>query len=87
MRRSRGTLHQRQLEPFARFCEAHGWKRASLGSPWEVLRMKHADRRNPLIVHTRAEAREHFTTWGESQRMLVAWIKERRSETRNSDRR
>jgi len=42
--------------------------------------MRHADRRDPLIVHDRDGAAEHYTTWGESAREAKAFIRARRAE-------
>ena len=79
MSRSRCTLHKTKLADFRAFCESRGWTAEAPKSGYEVLRMRHPVRANPLIVHTRDDATEHYTTWGESQTELRAWMKARKS--------
>jgi hypothetical protein len=76
--RSRCTLHKSKLAEFQNFCEANGWQPEHHKGAYEVLRMRHADRRDPLIVHSRLEAKEHYTTWGESSRMLARFIRSKK---------
>lgn len=73
--RSRCTLHKTKLAEFQTFCESQGWQAQPPKGAYEILRMRHADRRDPLIVHDRLEAKEHYTTWGESSRMLTRFIR------------
>ena len=47
---------------------------------YEVLRMRHVERRDPLIVHDRDDATEHYTTWGNSARELAKFMRRRRVE-------
>ena len=78
--RSRCTLHKTKLAEFQAFCETRGWQAETPKGPYEALRMRHADRRDPLIVHDRIEAKEHYTTWGESSRELTKFMRQRRIE-------
>lgn len=75
--RSRCTLHKSKLAAFQAFCEENGWQAEPTKGGYEVLRMRHADRPDPLIVHDRTEAKEHYTTWGESARMVKRWMRVR----------
>lgn len=76
--RSRCTLHKTKLADFQRFCEGRGWLAETPKGAYEVLRMRHPGRVDPLIVHSRIEAKEHYTTWGESANELRAWMRYRR---------
>lgn len=77
--RSRCTLHKEKLDAFRAFCEWRGWTAEAPKGLYEVLRMRHPDRKDLLIVHERDGATEHYTTWGESARMVSAMLRERRS--------
>jgi hypothetical protein len=79
MSRSRCALHKTKLADFRAFCEGRGWTAEQTKNGFEVLRMRHPGRADPLIVHTRLDAAEHYTTWGESQTELRAWMKARKS--------
>lgn len=78
--RSRCTLHKTKLADFQRFCEGRGWMAETPKGAYEILRMRHVDRRDPLIVHDRDGAKEHYTTWGESARELAKFMRRRRIE-------
>ncbi len=80
MSRSRNSLHLSKLEEFAAFCVNDGWVRQQPKGYDEVLRMTKTGK-EPLIVHKQAGAKEHATTWGNSQMMFVNWIKSKRAET------
>lgn len=79
MSRSRCTLHKTKLMDFTVFCRSRGWVSEPTKGCYEVLRMRHPDHAAPLIVHDRIAAAEHYTTWGESQTELIAWMKSRKS--------
>ena len=79
MSRSRCTLHKTKLMDFTAFCVSRGWASVPVVGAYEVLRMRHPDRPDPLIVHNRISAAEHYTTWGESQTELDAWLEARKS--------
>lgn len=78
--RSRCSLHQSKLAEFQAFCEARGWTVELTKGGYEVLRMRHPGRAHPLIVHDRNDAKEHYTTWGESANELRAWMRSRKKE-------
>lgn len=73
--RSRCTLHKTKLAEFQKFCEVRGWHSETPKGPYEALRMRHAGRRDPLIVHDRDGATEHYTTWGESSLELSKFMR------------
>lgn len=78
--RSRCTLHKTKLAEFQRFCEGRGWLAETPKGAYEVLRMRHVEHRDPLIVHDRDDATEHYTTWGNSARELAKFMRRRRVE-------
>lgn len=76
--RSRNTLHIRHLADFQAFCENEGWvKQANVGD-YEVLRMTHPGKPGALLVHTRHDAKEHYTTSGQSNHLAGSFYRARR---------
>lgn len=78
--RSRCTLHKTKLTEFQKFCEEYGWRAEPTKGPYEVLRMRHSGCKDPMIVHGRNSG-DHFTTWGESARMVRQYIRSKRHES------
>jgi hypothetical protein len=77
--RSRNTLARSKLPEFVAFCESKGWVHEPDGSPYVVLRMRHPDWREPMIVHQKNDTESmHVTTWGNSADMLRRWMRSRR---------
>lgn len=76
---SRNTLARSKLPELVAFCESKGWVHESDDSPYVVVRMRHPDWREPLIVHQRNDPQSmHVTTWGNSADMLRRYLRERR---------
>lgn len=71
---SRCKLHFNQLEAFKAFLIGRGWVEEPTKGPHEKLRMRHKRERDPLILHARDSATEHFTTWGLSERQAQAFL-------------
>jgi hypothetical protein len=71
---SRWRLHKTKLQEFKAFCESIGWYPVPTKSDFEVLRMRNVDVRDPLIVHTRLNVKEHLTTHGESEKLLDVFL-------------
>ena len=76
--RSRCQLHHKHLDDFVAFCTSSGFTRVPTKGDYEVLRMKPPHRGHPLIVHTRADAKEHFTTWGVGAELANQFFRARR---------
>jgi hypothetical protein len=76
--RSRCHLHFNQLDAFKSFLLGRGWVEEPTKGPYEKLRMRHKREREPLILHARDSATQHFTTWGLSERMANVFIRSRR---------
>ena len=79
--RSRNTLARSKLAEFEAFCASKGWATSNEGVEYEVLRMRHPDWREPLIVHQRSDQGSmHLTTWGNSADMLRRYLRSQRKE-------
>lgn len=77
---SRNSLHKSKLQEYIEFCESKGWEQVKAKSCWEVLRMTNPQSKNPLIVHTKLDAPEHYTTHGVSHDMWKKYAHEKRVE-------
>lgn len=87
MSRSRNLLAVNHLSRFVEFCESLGWVRVETKGYYEVLRMRRPDEKDPLIVHGKLNTQgmtscAHYTTWGESQRMCLAYLKSKKKTKR-----
>lgn len=85
--RNRHELHVNKLEEYTVFCVERGWKLDKPVGDWEVLRMRHPDVRMPLLVHKRLTTGNntplvHYTTNGESTRMLKQFLARRTDDKR-----
>jgi hypothetical protein len=79
--RSRCHLHFNQLEAFREFLVSRGWVEEQAKGQYEKLRMRHKREKDPLILHVREGAKEHFTTWGLSEKMASAFLHRRQEPT------
>lgn len=74
--RSRNTLARSKLDEFKAFCQSKGWVDEKTKGPYEVLRMRHPDWKEPMIVHQRNNIESmHLTTWGNSADMLRRYFR------------
>jgi len=76
--RSRSTLHKSKLEDFAQWLEDRGWEHEETGG-YEVLRMRWPEE-PPLIVYTKNDPKEHYTTFGIGQDLVIQWLRERKGK-------
>lgn len=75
MTRSRNRLHVTKLQDFTEFCSARGWAQQPIKGGYEVLRMRHPEHKDPLLVYRRdAVHLVHYTCHGEADRMLNAFL-------------
>lgn len=79
--RSRCLLHLSKVSDFAAFCRSQGWSDAEAKGDYEILRMV-KDGDEPVIVHAKAGAKEHATTWGRSAQLFNRWRREKRATIR-----
>lgn len=61
------------LGSFKTFAEECGWVEEATKGEWEVLRMRHALREHPLLVHRRKRPELGLTLHGESARIWALW--------------
>lgn len=76
--RDRARLHFKHLEAFKEFCAGRGWKEEPVKGDFERLRMRHPERLEPLFLHARDSATQHFTTYNEASRMCRAFFATRK---------
>lgn len=79
--RSRCLLHKTRLEEFRDFCASQGWVLEPTKGDYEVLRMRHKDVKEPLMVHEKSGAKEHLTTWGYSQKWVQKFLRNKPKES------
>ena len=72
-------LHKSKLADFIQWLKNRGWKPEITKGHYEVLRMRWSETEPPLIVYEKNEAKEHYTTFGIGQDLLIQWLRERKS--------
>lgn len=79
---SRHRLHATKLNAFAAWLMTQGWVKAAPKAQYEMLRMVRPVPRATLLVHRRDEANagEHLTLHGESERWFSRWLEARKLE-------
>jgi len=77
-------LHKSKLEDFAKWAEERGWKRQKTKGDYEVLRMKWPGE-PPMIIYTKLEAKEHYTTYEIGDVLVRQWIRDRKQECGQGD--
>ena len=70
-------LHKSKLDDFKSWLEGRGWTNEKTKGEYEVLRMGWP-KEPPLIVYTKNDAKEHYTTYGISEVLVKQFIKERK---------
>ena len=84
--RSRSRLHHSHLEAFKAYLVELGWVEEPTKGIYEKLRMRHPRYNDPLIVHSKEEATQHYTTWGHSDRLATGFLNQKRRETNENSR-
>ncbi len=79
--RSRQRLHLKHLSEFTKFCEGLGWVSERVKGDYEVLRMRHPNSKELLIVHDRHSASQHYTTWGMSNDLAKIFYRQKKETT------
>lgn len=74
----RDLLHLNQVQEFGTWLKKRSWFEVPKIGAYEVLRMRHANNRLPLIVYRR-DSGEHATVTDSAIRLVRAFIAERRS--------
>ena len=71
----RCRLHKNKLEDFKQWLINDGWEIEVPKGIWEVLRARKPSRKNPLIVYTKMEAKEHLSVMDRDVGVLNAFLK------------
>ena len=71
----RHRLHKNKLENFKQWLIGDGWEIEAPKGDYEVLRARKQGRKNPLIVYTKMDAKEHLSVMGRDTGVLGAFLK------------
>lgn len=74
---SRSRLHKSKLMEFRKWLESRGYSQESTKGVYEVLRMRF-DKKNLLLVYTKNDSKQHYTTHGLADDMLDIWFNEKK---------
>lgn len=83
---NRYTLRKNSLEDFQRWLVADGWEIEKPKGIYEVLRARKAGRQQPLIVYTKADAKEHLTVMDRDFENVRAFLRDKKKTQTNADR-
>lgn len=83
---NRYTLHKNSLEDFQKWLVAAGWEIEKPKGIFEVLRARKAGRPQPLIVYTKAYAKEHLTVMSRDIGVVRAFLRDKKKLQTNADR-
>lgn len=83
---NRYTLHKNSLEDFQSWLVADGWEIEKPKGIYEVLRARKAGRQQPLIVYTKADAKEHLTVMDRDLEIVGAFLRDKKKTQTNADR-
>ena len=83
---NRHTLHISKLEDFKKWLEKDGWEIEEPKGIYEVLRARKQGRQNPLIVYTKADAKEHLSIMDRDSGVIGAFLRDCRKPKTNADR-
>ena len=77
---NRSMLHISKLEDFKQWLVEDGWKIEATKGIWEVLRARKSGRRNPLIIFTKMDAKEHLSVMERDTGVIGAYLRDRRKK-------
>ena len=83
---NRHMLHISKLEDFKDWLVKDGWKIEEPKGIYEVLRARNAGRKNPLIVYTKADAKEHLSIMDRDGGVVGAFLRDCKKTKTNADR-
>ena len=79
----RSRLHINKLDAFSEWLIKDGWKLEEPKGAYEVLRARKDGRKNPLIVYTKLEAKEHLSVMDRDCDVLGAFLKSAKESQKN----
>ena len=83
---NRHTLHISKLEDFKNWLVKEGWEIEEPKGIYEVLRARKPGRQNPLIIYTKADAKEHLSIMDRDSGVIGAFLRDCRKPKTNADR-
>lgn len=78
-------LHISKLEDFKDWLVKDGWEIEQPKGTYEVLRARKSGRKNPLIVYTKADAKEHLSLMDRDSGVVGAFLRDCKNTKTNSD--
>lgn len=83
---NRYMLHISKLEDFKDWLVKDGWEIEQPKGTYEVLRARKSGRKNPLIVYTKADAKEHLSLMDRDSGVVGAFLRDCKKPKTNADR-
>lgn len=77
MTTTHNLLHQSSLKEFKQFMVSRGWIEEDVKGQYEVVRFRHKNYKEPVMVFFRLDEKEHFTVFGIGVKMVRAFINHR----------
>ena len=74
----RYRLHHKHLDDFRAYLIGKGWVIEDTKGMFEVLRAKHPDRKRPLIIYTKLDAKEHYSVDDRDWKILNDFLRVRK---------
>lgn len=81
----RSRLHITKLEDFKKWLIKDGWVIEEPKGTWEVLRARKENRRNPLIVYCKMNAKEHLSVMDRDSGVIGAFLRDSKKPQTNAD--
>jgi len=81
----RKRLHISKLDDFKEWLVKDGWTIDDPKGTYEVLRARKAGRQNPLIIYTKADAKEHLTVMDRDSGVIGAYLRDSKRPKTNGD--
>lgn len=82
---NRHELHINQLDKFREWLEKYGWDIEEPKGIYEVLRARKPGRKNPLIIYTKADAKEHLSVMDRDSGVIGAFLRDCKKPKTNFD--
>ena len=82
----RHRLHISKLDDFKEWLIKDGWDIEEPKGTWEVLRARKSGRKNPLIVYTKIDAKEHLSVMDRDSGVIGAFLRNSKNPKTNADR-
>ena len=81
----RHRLHISKLDDFKEWLVKDGWDIEEPKGTWEVLRARKSGRKNPLIVYTKIDAKEHLSVMDRDSGVIGAFLRDSNKPKTNAD--